>query len=433
MKLPENITQAQSDENVKAARYKLAMARSRLLFAHPFFGQIAMQLPLVARRGKCSTAATDGRSFFFNPEFVMNLDDKELVFLVIHELGHCIYQHMIRRSNRDPKLYNIACDYVINNMIENDVINVSSCHAGKAGSTYCRIVTFIKPYLDHKYDGMSSEQVYELLKKEQDAGGKPEDKGELLDWHPDMNGDDQSDSDGEDDGETDARGQVIGVMSNDDRDDLTQEIRAHIISAASAGGAPADIQRLIADLIEPTIDWTDIISATIESKYTADYSFMRTSRKGAHLQAILPGQVPEEAINVFLAIDTSGSVSEDMLREFLSEISGMMAQYNNYIIRICQFDTSVYGYAEYTQDSGEDIADYPLRGGGGTKFMVIWDYMKKHSIEPDQLIVFTDGMPNPSTAWGDPDYCDTTFLIHTQYGRAVAPYGESVYYNGGNA
>jgi predicted metal-dependent peptidase len=156
---------------------------------------------------------------------------------------------------------------------------------------------------------------------------------------------------------------------------------------------------------------------------------MRPNRKGWHLGAVLPGMDRDMMIDVAVCIDTSGSISQQMLTEFVSEIAGIMEQYEDYRIRIWQFDTRVYGYDEFTHDDGRDIREYEINGGGGTDFMVNWTYMKEKEIEPDQFIVFTDGMPCGS--WGDPDYCDTVFLINPVYGKAEAPFGQTVYYERG--
>jgi predicted metal-dependent peptidase len=175
------------------------------------------------------------------------------------------------------------------------------------------------------------------------------------------------------------------------------------------------------------MDWREILRARIDSSVKSDFTFLRPNRKGWHLCAVLPGMTRDFKIEVALAIDTSGSISQDMLRDFVSEVAGIMEQYEEYSIKIWQFDTSVYGYDEFTSDDGRDIREYEISGGGGTDFDVNFQYMKENEIEPGQFIMFTDGMPWNS--WGDPDYCDTVFLIHTMYGKPTAPFGETVYYD----
>ena len=416
------------DDALKQKAYEtLIKARMTMLFKHAFFGQLALRLTLTpADRKWCPTAATDGRKFYYNPAFIAQLDDKENVFLVAHELGHCIYEHFSRRGGRDPELFNIAGDYIINNVLDIEMV--------KKGD-YARVITYVKPYLDHKYDGWTTEEVYDDLQQQKDAGGKPEEDGDLVDVHLDMTGG-GAPGEGDDDGvEVEGLAGKPGPLSEEERKQLGNEMKDAMIqaAAAAAGGAgsvPGDMKRMIKDLLEPEMDWRDIIRAQVQSSLKSNFTFMRPNRKGWHMTAILPGMDRDMKIDVALAIDTSGSISQTMLTEFVSEIAGIMDQYENYRVRIWQFDTNVYGYDEFTSDDGRDMTEYDIKGGGGTDFMVNWTYMAENEIEPDQFIVFTDGMPYGS--WGNPDYCDTVFLIHTQYGRPEAPFGQSVYYDSKN-
>ena len=419
------MTKEIDEELIQKAHDTLVKSRMTLLFKHPFFGQLALRLTLTpADRSWCATAATDGRKFYYNPAFITELDDKENVFLVAHELGHCIYEHFLRRGDRDGKLFNIAGDYIINNVLDNELV--------KKGD-YARVITYVKPYLNHKYDGWTTEEVYDDLQQQQDAGGKPEDEGDLIDVHIDMSGGGGGEDGDEGDGvEVDGQG-LAGKpkpLSEEDQKQLGNEMKDAMIQAAASGGAgsvPGDMKRMIKSLLEPEMDWREIIQSQVQSSLKSNFSFMRPNRKGWHMTAILPGMDRDVMIDVALAIDTSGSISQTMLTEFVSEIAGMMEQYENYRIRIWQFDTRVYGFDEFTHDDGRDIREYAIKGGGGTDFMVNWTYMEEEEIDPDQFIVFTDGMPYGG--WGNPDYCDTVFLIHTQYGRPEAPFGQSVYYD----
>lgn len=407
-----------SPDVIAKAEHEIIKARIKLLFNHPFFGQLALRLtPTPANPSWCPTAATDGRKLYYNPEFILNLDSQENVFLIAHELGHCIYEHFIRRGDRDPKLWNIAGDYIINNTLEDEIV--------KKGN-YARVITYVQPYLDHKYDDWTTEEIYDDLRQQSDNGERPEDKGQLIDVHIDPEGDGDS---GDDDGDGDGLAGKPTQMSEDEIKELGNELRDAMIQAAQAAGAgnvPAGIKRMLQELTEPQMDWREILRARIESSIKSDFTFLRPNRKGWHLNAVLPGMNRDFQIDVALAIDTSGSISQSMLTEFVSEIAGIMEQFEEYKIRIWQFDTAVYGYDEFTSDDGRDIREYEISGGGGTDFDVNFEYMKENEIEPDQFIMFTDGMPWNS--WGDPDYCDTVFLIHTAYGKPEAPFGETVYY-----
>ena len=424
------MTMELTDEIRSKAKETLIKARMTLLFKHPFFGQLALRLTLTpADRKWCPTAATDGKKFYYNPAFIAELDDRENVFLVAHELGHCIYEHFLRGKGFDPKLYNIAGDYIINNTLDTEIVSKGE---------YARVITYVKPYLNHKYDGWATEEVYDDLLEQQENGGKPEDEGELIDVHIDMGGGGAGNDDGDGvemegvstgGGESDDDAGKPGGLSEEEQKQLQNEIKDAMLQASAsvgAGNVPADMKRMIKDLLEPQMDWREIIRAQVESSLKSNFTFMRPARKGWHMAAILPGMDKDMMIDVALAIDTSGSISQTMLTEFVSEIAGIMEQYDQYRIRIWQFDTQVYGYDEFTSDDGRDVREYVITGGGGTDFDVNWTYMEKKEIEPDQFIMFTDGQPCGS--WGNPDWCDTVFLVHTAYGKPESPFGQTVYY-----
>jgi predicted metal-dependent peptidase len=121
----------------------------------------------------------------------------------------------------------------------------------------------------------------------------------------------------------------------------------------------------------------------------------------------------------------SGSIGMDDATVFLTEIKGIMDQYEDYNVKIWCFDTEVYNYAEFSADAGDGIETYEPKGGGGTEFMVNWDFMKENGIEPKKLIMFTDGYPWGS--WGDENYCDTLFVVKGNT-TAEAPFGQTVIY-----
>jgi predicted metal-dependent peptidase len=137
---------------------------------------------------------------------------------------------------------------------------------------------------------------------------------------------------------------------------------------------------------------------------------MKASRKGWHVDAIMPGMKTAETIDIAIAIDTSGSISSEQARDFLSEIRGIMETFDNYRIHVFTFDTEVYNPQQYNSDTLEDIEEYDIQGGGGTAFEAIFDYLKGAELEPKRLLVFTDGYPGGT--WGDENYCDTVWIIH---------------------
>jgi predicted metal-dependent peptidase len=143
--------------------------------------------------------------------------------------------------------------------------------------------------------------------------------------------------------------------------------------------------------------------------------------------AILPGMDFAETIDLAVALDMSGSISNDQGADFLGEIKGIMDEYRDYKIKVWCFDTKVYNEQDFTADGGEELTDYEIMGGGGTDFMCNWEYMKETGYVPKKFIMFTDGYAWDS--WGDADYCDTVFVIHSHHDKNVqAPFGQTAHY-----
>jgi predicted metal-dependent peptidase len=133
----------------------------------------------------------------------------------------------------------------------------------------------------------------------------------------------------------------------------------------------------------------------------------------------------EETIDICVAIDMSGSISDKQASDFLSEIKGIMNEYVDFKLDLWCFDTKVYQYKKFTGDTADEILEYEVKGGGGTDFEANWQFMKEEGIEPKRFIMFTDGFP--CGGWGDETYCDTLFIIHGP-ASIIAPFGQTAHY-----
>jgi predicted metal-dependent peptidase len=175
------------------------------------------------------------------------------------------------------------------------------------------------------------------------------------------------------------------------------------------------------------MNWREIIQQQIQSTVKNDFTFMKPSRKGWHTGAILPGQNFDEQIDCVVGIDMSGSIGNSQAADFLGEIQGIMDQFRDYNIKVWCFDTQVYNEHDFSAENGDRLEEYELMGGGGTDFDANWSYMKNQGIEPKKFIMFTDGYPFGS--WGDADYCDTVFVIHSNHDKNLeAPFGVTTHY-----
>jgi predicted metal-dependent peptidase len=196
-------------------------------------------------------------------------------------------------------------------------------------------------------------------------------------------------------------------------------------AAAGAGKTPAGIMRLIKDLTEPKINWRELVRQEIQSIVRNDYSFQRPNRKSWHSGAVLPGMKEATTIDVAISIDMSGSIGDEDAKTFLSEVKGILDQYEDFKVNLWCFDTDIYNHKEISQDNSFDLEEYEPQGGGGTMFEVNWQFMQDNGIQPKKFIMFTDGYPCGS--WGDEDYCDTIFIVKGNT-SAEAPFGQTVIY-----
>ena len=389
---------------------KITTARVGLLLRQPFFGNMATRLKIVDASEWCNTLATDGRHFYYNRDFINKLTPKKIEFGFAHEVLHCVFDHFGRTGvQHNRRLANIAQDFAVNQILIDEGIGER--------------ITEIKICYDSKYRGKAWEEIYDKLWEQADKiplDAFIQGLGEMLDDH--------LEADGPGDGDEEAEGKGKPRLSKEDMQKIRDEIKEAMINAASAAGAgnvPAGVERLIKKMTEPKMDWREYLRLNIQSIIRNDYSFSRPNRKSWQTGAILPGMINAETVDVAVFVDMSGSISDADGMAFLSEIKGIMDQYQDYRIELATFDTRVYGHTVITQDNSEDLLTYQLKGGGGTDFMACWEFMKDNDIQPKRIVMFTDGYPCGS--WGDPDYAETLFIVKGNK-QAQSPFGQTVIY-----
>jgi len=396
---------------MNAIEEKLTTARVGLLLKAPFFGNMATRMRLICADEWCPTAATNGRDFYYNTEFVKKLSVKKLEFLFGHEILHCVLDHFGRVGSRDRQLSNIAQDFAVNQILVDERVGDK--------------ITEVQICYDPKYRGKAWEEIYdELYEKAEKIPLEDllKQLGDTLDEHLE----EEKPSDGGKEG--DKKGNGKPSISPGDLQKIKDEIKEAMIQSAAAAGAgktPAAIQRLIKSMTEPKMNWREIIRQQIQSIVRNDFSFARPSRKGQMSGAILPGMIPDTTIDVGIAIDMSGSIGEEDATVFLSEVKGIMEQYQDFNIDLWCFDTEIYNHQRITHDNSDDLESYEPMGGGGTDFEVNFQFMKDNDLQPKKFIMFTDGYPCGS--WGDEDYVDTLFIVKGNT-TAEAPFGQTVIY-----
>ena len=392
-------------------REKLITARVGLLLRASFFGNLATRLKLVNADEWCPTAATDGRNFYYNSRFVDMLKPKEVEFLFGHEVLHCVYDHFGRRGDRDPMLFNIANDYCVNADLKKHRVG--------------EFITSVPCLYDAKYQDMSSEEIYDILYENAEKIDISDLIDKMLDEHLDGEGNGEGGKDG--DGKENGKGRP--KLTPEERQQIKDEIKEAVLAAAAAsdgaGNLPAGVRRIIEDMTAPKMNWRELLRMQLESTIKSDYTWMRNSRKGWHLDAVMPGMKFDPMIDIAVSIDASGSMGDKMLKDFLAEVAGIMEQFPAYRIHVLSFDTQVYNPQQFDSENLDDITGYEIMGGGGTDFDCVFQYFKENEIEPKRHIMFTDGYPAGS--WGDEQYTDTVFIMHGTT-SIVPPFGQYAYY-----
>lgn len=360
------------------------------------------------------TACTNGRDESYGREFVKELTDKELAFLIAHECGHKMYRHLTtwkKLHDEDARLANQACDYVINLMLRDldpaeQVISMPRYKQdmpaiGKAKGDFMGLY-------DTRFRGMNSKQVFDILKDEQeeDGGG-----GGGIDEH---------DWDGAKD------------MSEEEKKALAREIdqairqglmNHHKLNGQGAGG----IGRELEDLLDPKVDWRELLREYVKSVCRAKdtSSWRRVNRRFLGSGVYMPTLIGEKVGHLVVAVDTSGSVGHKELAEFLSEVKGIAEEVNPEKVDLIYWDSEVAAHEEYSDsDVSNIVTSTKPRGGGGTSPSCVSEYLKEKKIEPECVIVLTDGYVGSD--WGS-DWTAPVLWCIVGGNTIVAPNGKTVH------
>ncbi|MNV02130.1 hypothetical protein D3C71_923570 [compost metagenome] len=389
------------------AEKKLIKSRIQLLVEFPFFGQLALFLKLVKRDG-VRTAATDGKCYFYNEQFVNNLPEKQVNFLTAHETLHPALGHLWRCGSRDKVIWNHAADYVINSMIIE--CDPQEQHFQMIpGGLY-----------DKKFDGKSSEEIYDILINDEDyvkkarmqaqgqGGGAPGGVGQpggTLDDHSVWEEKDGPGADGEE------KEGGAGDLSAGNEEDWQGRLvaAAQVAEGRDRGKIPALIGRLIGQLTNPQKNWKELLADFISQEIN-DYGFNPPDRRFSWNDLILPDfSEPEDVIKwLVFAVDTSGSIGEKEFIVFISEVVGCLSQFGGKVKgKLIYCDAHIHPDGVYDL---EDAAHSLPRGGGGTAFEPVFDWIEENMEECCGLVYLTDGMGSyPAT---QPDYPVLWALIH---------------------
>jgi predicted metal-dependent peptidase len=419
-------------ERKEKAAGLLAQDRQRLLMRMPFVGGLLMRLDLVpVSDRRLDTAATDGDRIFVDLDFYASLDGDERLFVLAHEAWHCALVHFARRQGRDPLLFNAAADLEIHFVLTDEGLKAP----------------FVLPH-DPSWKGLSAEEIYErLVKAAKNAaagkGTKPRDEGKesehikggaggSFDRHLDSGaragienegaacGGNEGRADGANEGAAgggnegraasganEGTGKAGGKPAKGFDPDYSPYVKAgaeercrgRVVSAVQIyqrmkGDLPAGIEKRVAVVLKPELNWRELLAQFVTSCYGGSRRWLPPARrhvwKGLYLQS-----QRSERLRAVVAIDTSGSTQGD-LAKFFTELTSLLGTFGSYELTVIQCDAEV-GKVETFDDSNPLAPDHEWEttGGGGTDFRPVFDYVENHpELDPNLLVFFTDGYGN---------------------------------------
>jgi predicted metal-dependent peptidase len=365
--------------NETPATIRIQKARTTLLLDHPFFGSLLFRLKGREQRS-IPTMATDGVSLYYNPEFVDTLNSATLAGVLAHEVMHPALQHHLRRSKRDPRRWNEACDFAINPLLLDAGLSLPD-----------------GVLVDQRFRGMSAEQIYNV----REAEAQPQPCGQNS----------ASDGVGNGAGETPEKkgnkdvpaapvtdggiGQVLDApLPNEETPTAEEQAREWSVAvnqavtlSKQAGKAPAGLARTLEGAAEAIVDWRELLRRLWSDTIPADSSWMRPNRRHIWNGLYLPGVVREGVGEIAIAVDCSGSVNGRLLRLFEAEVCSILEGQRPQCVHVLYFDTEVHKVETY--QAGEQVHLNPV-GGGGTDFGPCFDWLEEHGIQPQTLVFLTD-------------------------------------------
>ncbi|MCB1851499.1 MAG: hypothetical protein KDI83_12115 [Gammaproteobacteria bacterium] len=404
---------------------KLAAARTRLILDKPFLGALVLRLPMEGVTAEwCPTTATDARKFYYNPAYIDALSLDETQFMLAHEALHCALSHFARRGHRTRHRWDIACDFAINPLLVDDNL------IPPPGSLL----------LDH-FRGMTAEEIYPLLSEFEDQ--------QTLDNHA-YDRENQQGSSGRN--ERDLPRQETGggkhrekqpsepaageehsdsgdapeplPLTPDERERLSVQWQQRLAGAAQqalqSGKLGGTLARMIDHLLQPQLPWRMLLARYMTSSARDDFSYMRPSRREGDF--ILPS-LRSQQIDLIVALDTSGSIDDDDCEQFLSEVDALKGQVRARVTLLA-CDALLSDQGPWIFEPWEELKlPQSFRGGGGTSFRPVFDWVEQHGLRPEVLIYFTDA--EGEFPKNEPDYP----VIWLVKGKEKVPWGQRIQLN----
>lgn len=389
------MTEVKDKEERRLRKVKIALMRN------PMFVELSgvMMVGKTEVRDDVPTAYTNGRDEVYGRDMLKWMSEKEIGFVIMHEVMHKAYRHMStwrKLWEQDPQLANMACDYVINLMLVDTDPNESMIAMPKKDGKLFGL-------LDRKYAGMNAKQVFDLLKQ----NGESNNVSSGFDEH----------------GWDDAEG-----MPEEAKKELEKEIdralRQGQIAAQKVGKGKGGMSRAIGDLLKPKVDWKEVmrefVSSICANKDTS--SWRRVNRRFVGNGVYMPSLIGERVGRIVVAVDTSGSIGGVILDRFLSEVKALADSVHPEAIDLLYWGSSVEGHEVYDDANMSSLLDStkPV-DGGGTHPPCVPAYMKDKELKPECVVVLTDGYVDSWGTWDMP-----VLWVVVGNSGAVSPVGKTV-------
>jgi len=423
---------------------KLSAARTRLILDRPFLGALVLRLPMIDATGWCKTTATDAKSFFYNREYIEALSLDQTQFMLAHDALHCALLHFARRQHRERHRWDIACDFAVNPLLISDGLRPPPDAL----------------YLN-EFEGMTAEEIYPLIddqldrepmdqhlydqQTDTDDDGQAGDSG--LD-EKDMHSRQQKDRQSKDESEQQPSGRQqsgkgqggqpeadknLGKgnappppLKESEKEDLAVQWQQRMAGAAQtamqAGKLGGGMARMVDHLLQPRLPWRMLLARYMTAVARDDYSFTRPSSRREEGGAIYPS-LRSSQINLLVMVDTSGSIVDDEISGFVSEINAIKGQMRaRIILHAC--DSALAESGPWVYEAWEDIQlPGDMQGGGGTDFCPAFEWAGGLDQPPDLMVYFTD-------AQGSFPEMEPAFpVIWLVKGKSTVPWGQRIQLN----
>ena len=368
---------------------KLSAARTKLILDKPFLGALVLRLPMEEGDSTwCPTTGTDARTFYFNPDYIGALSNEHVQFVLAHEALHCALSHFARRGHRDKKRWDMACDLAVNDLLIKDGFK------SPPGAL-----------VDMGFDGLTAEEIYPSLQDEIEAPmdshlydeqdnanqNQREVQGKQQEQTQDASPREGGTAGGEQT-EKVAPGGPPTALTPDERETLSTQWQQRMAGAAQiamqAGKMGGAMARLIDHLLQPQLPWRNLLAHHVSSIARDDYSYSRPSTRRGD-PAVYPS-LRSAQINITVALDTSGSILDKDIQEFLTEIDAIKAQMRaRIVLHAC--DEGLAEDGPWLFEPWDEIKlPREFTGGGGTSFEPVFRWSEEQDQSPDLLIYFTD-------------------------------------------